>query len=35
MIGHGYYTNAAIEERQRLNNLLKEVNELTSEICSQ
>jgi hypothetical protein len=32
---HGYYTKAAIEERRWLNNLLKEVNELTSEICSQ
>jgi len=32
IVKHGYYTKAAINERRWLNQLLKEVNELTSRI---
>ena len=33
-VKHGHYTKAAIEERRWLNELLKDVNEFTSEIGS-
>jgi len=30
---HGYYTKAAIEERRWINELIKEANQVTSEMC--
>ena len=32
-VKHGYYTKAAIEERKWMNQFLKEVNQVASEIC--
>ncbi len=32
-IKHGYYTKAAIEERRWINELIKEANQVTSEMC--
>jgi len=32
-VKHGYYTKAAIEERRWINELIKEANQVASEMC--
>ena len=32
-VKHGYYTKTAIEERRWMNELIKEANQVTSEMC--
>ena len=32
-VKHGYYTRAAVEERKWINELIKEANQVASEIC--